>query len=421
MKCCYDPDIEADGACVNCRAPLCKTCHTEADFADGLCIACSRQKKSFRFYSYFRIGMCSLGMVWLVIALFVIWDLQSGFTYGLLGLLGAFALNTVGAQIIQRSSLWGLKPEARVFVSLHRYSVTGNKMYFNQALRVMKKIEDISQYKDALFDQIVSILINLPYDLPADWVEYLCENFNMTEKELLDGIMEFGIDVFEDNIFNHHVYQAIEPYIEILKRTDNEKLYHELIDKILVRLNTIDFKAVNRPPVYSVPGIQQQQPQQPQQPQQENPQVIRDRAFLTELKMIDAELEDFLTRTKRKSDWKAISDIIDNYQLPKVPKSTFEAAKAMAAQTQKQLKGPDGVAGTKDDLGDPSKVKICAECGISFSEVQLSTYVFRDISVNVCSECLSILEKDGHREPRLLASIRKPKEYKKLVDKSEED
>jgi len=418
LKCCYDPEIDADGTCVNCRVPLCRTCLTEAELGDSLCFACSRQKKSFRFYGYFRIGMCSLGMVWLALSFLVIFpgDMTSGFTYGLLGLLGAFALNTVGAQIIQRSSLWGLKPETRVFVSLHRYSATGNKMYFNQALRLMKKIEDMTLYKDALFDQIVNILIYLPYDLPADWVEYLCENFNMTEKELLDGILEFGIDVFEENIFNNHVYQAIEPYIELLKRTDNEKLYHELIDKILTRLNTIDFKAVNRPPTYTVPGMQQQQ-----QPQQENPTVIRDRAFLTELKMIDAELKEFLVRTNRESDWKAISDIIDNYQLPKVPKSTFEAAKAMASQTQKQLKGPNGIAGTADDLGDPSKVKICAECGISFSEAHLSTYVFRDISVNVCSECLSTLEKEGHREPRLLASIRKPKEYKKLVDEAEED
>jgi hypothetical protein len=418
LKCCYDPEIESDGTCANCRVPLCKTCLTETELGDGLCRTCSRQKKIYRFSRYSQIGMCGLGMVWLAIASFVLFpgNMQSGFTYGLLGLLGAMALNYVVGILLRRSYLWGLRPEQKAFVSLHRYSVTGDKMYLNQGIRFLSKIEDKIVFKDALFDQLVSILIYLPYDLPQDWVAYLCENFSLTEQELLDGILEFGIDVFEENIFNNYIYQAIEPYIEILKRTDNEKLYHVLIDKILARLNTIDFKAVSRPAAYIVPGMQQQQQQQ-----QDSPNTIRDRAFLTELKMIDAELEDFLTRTKRKSDWKAINDILSNYDLPKVPKSTFEAAKAMAAQTQQQMKGPDGIAGTSDDLGDPSKVKICAECGISFSEDQLSTYVFRDISVNVCSICNRTLENEGHREPRLLASIRKPKEYKKLVDETEED
>ena len=415
MKCCYDPDIEAKGHCVNCRVPLCQTCLTDAEFGDGLCKVCSRQKKTFRFFGYFRIAMCSLGMVWLALSFLVLFpgDMANGFTYGLLGLLGAMVLNTVAGQLVQRSAMWGLRPEQRIFVALHRYSVTGSKMYLNQALRIMKKVENMTPYKDALFDQIVSILIYLPYDLPGEWVDYFCDNFHLTEKELLDGILEFGIDVFEENIFENHIYQAIEPYIEIIKRTGKDQLYHDLVDKIMARINSIDFKAVSRPPAYVIPGVQQQAPQ-------EDASVIRDRAFLTELKMIDSELEDFLMKSNRESDWKALSDILNNYELPKVPKSTFEAAKAMAAQQQQQLKGPDGIAGTSDDLGDPSKVKICAECGISFSEDQLSTYVFREISVNVCSECKSTLEREGHREPRLLASIRKPKEYKKLIDDEED-
>jgi hypothetical protein len=402
---------------VNCRVPLCKTCLTETELGDGLCRTCSRQKKIYRYSRYSQIGVCGLGMVWLAIASFVLFpgDLQNGFTYGMLGLLGAMVLNYIVGILLKRSYLWGLRPEQKAFVSLHRYSVTGDKMYLNQGIRFLSKIDERKAFKDALFDQLVSILIYLPYDLPNDWVAYLCENFSLTEEELFDGILEFGIDVFEENIFNNHIYQAIEPYIEILKRTDNEKLYHVLIDNILARLNTIDFKAVSRPPAYVIPGMPQQQQQQ------DSAQTIRDRAFLTELKMIDAELEDFLTKSKRKSDWKAINDILSNYELPKVPKSTFEAAKAMATQQQQQMKGPDGVAGTADDLGDPSKVKICAECGNSFNEDDLLAYVFRDISVNVCSNCNRTLEKDGHREPRLLASIRKPKELKKVVEKTEED
>ncbi len=416
LKCCYDPKLEAEGHCINCNVPLCKTCVTYAELNEGICRACRRQKSFLKIYGTSRIIICGLGIVFLVVSL--IWispgNLMNGFVYGLLGVMGAVAINMLTLALMSRFLLSNLEPHQKVFVALARYSVSGNKVFFNQAIKAMKKVEDMFQYKDALFDQLVSILILQPFDLPNEWVEYLCENFIFTEQELLDGILEFGTDVFEENIFNQHHYQAIEPYIEVLKRTEKTELYNKLIDQILERLEKVDLKAVIQPPPVSFQGTQPQ-------PVREEPSVVKDRAFLTELKLIDYELEEFLTKAKRKKDWKKISEIIEDYELPKVPKSTFEAARAMATQTQQTMKGPNGIPGTADDLGNPNKVKICAECGISFYKDHLSTYVFRDISVNVCSECLATLNKEGHREPRLLASIRKPEEYKKVVDDSKED
>ncbi|MHA1220284.1 MAG: hypothetical protein ACTSQB_00980, partial [Candidatus Heimdallarchaeota archaeon] len=111
------------------------------------------------------------------------------------------------------------------------------------------------------------------------------------------------------------------------------------------------------------------------------------------------------TKSKRKKDWNKIKTIIDQYELPRVPKSTFDAAKAMAAQKQQRPSGQDGIPGTVDDIVDLSKVKLCAECSRSYPKDQLSSYVYNENKVKVCSECLVILEKDGHREPKLLASI----------------
>ncbi|NHJ41141.1 MAG: hypothetical protein FK731_14005 [Asgard group archaeon] len=418
MKCCYDPNLEAEGNCVNCNVPLCKTCLTDAELNEGLCQACLRQKRFMRIYQIFRIASCSIGVGWAVLA-FIVIDAEkwtTNLTYGLLGIVGAFGLNMIVLVLLSRFLLLNLKPHQKVFVALARYSVSGNKVFFTQAVRAMKKVDNIDQYKDALFDQLVSILILQPYDLPFDWVSYLCENFKLTEEELLSGILKFGTDVFEENIFNQHYYQAIEPYIEVLKRTEKNDLYHKLIDQILKRLEEVDLKAASRPAPITFQGIQQAQPVQ----QREKPSVLRDRAFLTELKLIDVELEEFLTKAGRKDDWQKIEEVINQYELPKVPKSTFDAARLMATQTQTQLKGPDGIAGTADDLGDPSKIKICAECGISYPKDQLLSYEFRGVSVNVCYQCNQELENDGHREPRLLASIRKPKEHKKLVDEDKD-
>ncbi|MHA1212121.1 MAG: hypothetical protein ACTSSH_06640, partial [Candidatus Heimdallarchaeota archaeon] len=170
-----------------------------------------------------------------------------GLTWGLVGLMGAFAINMVSLMLLQPLLLSNLKPHQRVFVALARYSVSGNKTFFNQAIRSMKKVDDMTPYRDALFDQIVSILILQPFDLPTDWVAYISENFKMSDQELLDGILEFGIDVFDDNIFGHHHYQAIEPLIEVYKRTEQNEKYNELMDKVLVRLEGVDLKAATRP------------------------------------------------------------------------------------------------------------------------------------------------------------------------------
>ncbi|NHJ85938.1 MAG: hypothetical protein FK734_10785 [Asgard group archaeon] len=412
MKCCYDPEIESEGNCVQCNVPLCKTCLGNAQLEEGLCQACLRQKKMLKIYQIFRISVCALGVGWLVIAFIIISDtFWDKLIYGSLGLMGAFAINMLTFYLLSRMLLSNLQSHQKVFVALARYSVTGNKVFFTQAIKAMKKVDDMTPYRDALFDQLVSILILQPYDLPTDWVEYLCENFKLTEKELLDGLLEYGTDVFEENIFNQHFYQAIEPYIEILNRTKKYDIYNKLMDQLMERLEKVDLKAATRPTPMAVPGQQEYQQRDP-------PNVVHDKAFLTELKLIDAELEEFLIKHKRGDDWKKIDEVISAYDLPKVPKSTFDAAKMLAMQQQQQLKGPDGIAGTSDDLGDPNKVKICAECGITFNKDEMSSYVFRNIKVNVCSECLAKLEKDGHREPRLLAQILRPgEEHQEVLEK----
>ncbi|HUT82963.1 MAG TPA: hypothetical protein VMZ29_17335 [Candidatus Bathyarchaeia archaeon] len=407
MKCCYDPELDSEGNCINCNVPLCKTCYTNAQLNEGLCQACLRQKRFLRIYGFYRIAICGLGIGWMVLSFFIFPNEGGGFfgpglTYGILGLLAAFAINMITLVLMSRALLSNLKPQQKVFVALARYSVSGNKVFFNQAIKAMKKVPDMTPYRDALFDQIVSILILQPHDLPTDWIEYVSEKFLLSEEELLSGILEFGQDVFDDNIFQYHYYQAIEPLIEIYKRTNRKDLYNQLIDRLIQRLNSIDLKAATKPSPVNFPGM----PQQQQQPEKESASVLQDKAFLTELKLIDFELEEFLTKAKRKKDWEKINEIIEQFELPKVPKNTFDAARTMVSQQQKRPEGPDGIPGTIDDVKD-SKYKICAECSQSFPKEQLSSYVYKNIKVNVCSECSIKLEQDGHRAPRLLASITK--------------
>ena len=421
MKCVYHPIEESEERCSICNVPLCKTCVAEAELDhQGACHACARQMKIGKFYQYFRIGSCGLGIAWLVVAMIIFTNVVflTRISYGIYGLLGAFVLNFLAAFILTRMMISDLEPHQRVFVGLSRYAVTGNKIFFNQALKAMEKVEDMSKYQDALFDQIVTVLILQPYDLPHDWVSYLAENFKLTEEELLDGILTYGTDVFYENIFNHYHYQAIEPYIEVLARTENDKLYNKLIDDILEKLNYVDLKELSKPPEY-LPGQPGQQPRMKKQ----DPKIIREKAFLTELTMIDSELGEFLTRVDREKDYKTILSYTDNFELPAVPKSSFDAVKALAQGQQMQQAGAqqtqqampttprsDLIAPPQPEEAleeDTVQFRTCAECGKSFPKHDLQSYLYEKIQVKVCSDCNKILEKDGHRQPKLLADMNK--------------
>jgi len=411
LKCCYHPDQEAEGTCTYCNIPLCKTCLTDAGLNDGSCKVCLRQKQYVRVYNYMRIIVCSLGVGWMVLAFFI-FDTSQGWsnalTYGILGLVGAFIINMVALTIFSRTLLSNLEPHQKLFVALSRYSVTGHKNFFTQAVNAMKKIDNLEAYKDALYEQLIAILILQPYDLPMGWSAYLSETFKLNEEEMLLELLTYGREIFMENIFENHHYQAIEPLIEILNKTARKDFYNELINKIMARLESVDLKAIKRSQPLQFAGGMGQQPSQPIR--RESPVVLQDKAFLTELKLIDEELEEFLTKENRKDDWTKISEIIEQFELPRVPKNTFEAARSLATQQVTQQQQPGVPATLPKELEeiqeDPSKRKRCAECGAQFTKEQMKRYHYEGISVNVCTHCYSILEKEGHREPKQLAQLR---------------
>lgn len=421
MKCAYHPIEESEQRCAVCNIPLCKTCTAEAELENsGACHACTRQGKIGKIYHYFRLVSCGLGITWVVVAMLIFTNepqLITRVSYGLYGLLGAFIINTLASQLLIRMMISDLKPYQRVFVGLSRYAVTGNKLFFNQALKAMNKVEDMSQYQDALFDQLVTVLILQPYDLPSDWVSYLAENFKLTEQELLDGILEYGTDVFYENIFNHYHYQAMEPFIEILKRQERDDLYNKLIDDILLELKDVDLKEMSKPPEY-VPG----QPGQSPTMKKQDPKIVRNQALLTQLAMTESELGEFLKRVGREKDYNKILDFTDNYELPAVPTGTIDSFRKLAQgqQTQQyaqQNQQPLATSPRSDLIAPPqpnvelpdntAQLRTCAECGKSFPKHDLSSYNYEKVQVKVCSSCNKTLEADGHRQPKLLADMKK--------------
>jgi len=129
--------------------------------------------------------------------------------------------------------------------------------------------------------------------------------------------------------------------------------------------------------------------------------------------MLDGEIEEFMISQKRQDDFVLIRNIIDSFELPAVPKNTLAAARSLLPQAQQQYRGPDkgadGISGTIDDALDVIKTKKCAECGDAFDREIMQRYIYNDVKVNVCNNCAEILEKEGHREPKLLSQVKKSK------------
>jgi len=418
LKCAFHPLEDAEERCTVCNITLCKNCYADSELNDGMCHSCRRQQKISKIYTYIRYGVWALGIAWVIIAIIIFSGVKSWLDiilYGSMGIAGAIFTNFIIAYILSRMLISDLAPHQKLFVALSRYSITGNKIFFNQAIKTLNKVEDVRIYQDALMDHIVSILILQPYDLPSDWLGYLSEQFKFTEEELLAGIVEFGVDVFEDNIFIQNHFQALEPFIDILNKTEKVDIYNKLVDRILDEISKVDIDAISKSAPVRIPGVDPAR-----QPTKEEPSTIRHRAFLTEVKLLDAEIEEFMEKQNRQKDFAKIKNIIDNFELPSVPKNTLDAARSLISQRQSpyqakgitQGQGPDGIAGTADDALDVPKVKVCAECSMSFNKDEMISYVFEDVKVNVCRNCGETLEKEGHREPKLLAAIKKPQKNK---------
>lgn len=421
MKCVYHLETEAEEKCSRCGAPLCDICYTDAELNEELCKICRRELRAFRIVRYVQLGSCGLGIAWVIVALFLPFgglDFWSKLLIGFAGIAAAFVINYIAIFIMTRTLFAGLEPQNKAILNLHRYAVTGMKQYFNQAIKIMNKLPDFERYKDAFYDQLVTILILQHFDLPTDWVDYFSEIFKVEEEELLENILVYGTDVFYENIFNNYNYQAIEPFIEITKRTDRDDLFNKLVDEILTNLENVDLTELTKPSSYSIPGM----PQQQQQVQRESPTVLRQKALLTELKLIEEDLKQYLKHVDREEDFQKIKQIIDQYELPAVPKNTFDAVKMIGKQpqqtqqaqqtptqpqqvsTQSQVPGLIAPPPQSEETTTEQEVhmRTCAECGKKFSKEQLKSYKFEDIKVKVCSDCLTLLKKEGNRKPKQL-------------------
>ncbi|MCF2144082.1 MAG: hypothetical protein K9W42_10305 [Candidatus Heimdallarchaeota archaeon] len=327
MKCCYHPDQEAEGSCAYCAVPLCKTCLVDAKPNNGYCLTCLRQKQFARTFNYLRLLVWFAGIAWMILAYFIFEPTQGddwsyALAFSVLGPVVAVIINRLMFHVFIRLLLSNLEPQQRFFVALFRYSLTGKKSFFTQAVNALKRVPNPEYYKDAFYEQLIAVLILQPFALPAYWSDHLSSASGVKEEELLCELLTYGREIFLENIFKNHHYQAITTFIELLEKTALKDPYNELIDSIMARLESVDLEEIKRYQPHKIANriVLQAKQEEPQK-------VLVDKAFLTELKLIEEDLEIFFRNENRSKDWRKIAEITKQLQLPMMPKATFEAAR----------------------------------------------------------------------------------------------
>ena len=327
MKCCYHPDQEAEGSCAYCAVPLCKTCLVDAKPNNGYCLTCLRQKQFARTFNYLRLFVWFAGIAWMILAYFIFEPTQGGdwsyaLAFSVLGPVVAVIINRLMFHVFIRLILSNLKPQQKFFVAFFRFSLTGKKNFYSQALNAINQVPNPEVYKDAFYERFIAVLILQPFALPANWSANVSKAWKLSEEEMLLELLTYGREIFLINIFKNHHYQAITTFIELLEKTALKDPYNELIDSIMACLESVDLEEIKRYQPHKVANriVLQAKQQEPQK-------VLVDKAFLTELKLIEEELETFLMKENRLKDWREIAEISKQLQLPMIPKATFEAAR----------------------------------------------------------------------------------------------
>jgi hypothetical protein len=425
LKCVYHPTEEATEVCPYCNLPLCDACYTDATLQENKCKVCQHTLKLSKAYQIFNTVSCSIGIAWLVAAFLIFQDVEimTRILYGFYGLGGALILRVVVQFFIRYFLLMGLEPHQKALVGIARYASNGVDFFLKQAKKAYEKIDDPSKYEDAFVEQILSAIMLQFNKMPQNWLEYISKQFNFKPEELAEKILKTKMDFIKENIFHQYHYQAIEPIIEICEQQERDDLLLELIDEIMVIVEEINMKELGRQHTVELPGIKTPQNQQQQQ-EKKSLTVLRNEALLTELALIDDKLEGVMKENNRKDDFELIQEKISQFELPEVPKGTFDALKASALAAQGGQTGgglqaaqeapmPSGANVISDDIQglETTKAveKTCAECGDTFQLENMEKYDYEDITVNVCKNCFDDLESDNHREPKKLTDIRSGK------------
>ncbi len=311
--CAFHYENSSDGECSNCGLNICNFDQDYDVQANRLCKLCFNITKAKPRIKYIQIG------IWVVVIALVviIWStVENGLWYALLPLLLILLVPYGMRPYIMKSYFKGLEPKESVLPILRYFEASGNLDHYKLFLKFLKKMtdEDIKAINEKLYEFLVPALSFNYSKLPENWQEKITSHLRITSDDLVNILTQKYRSVLIQTAV-HSAQSNISMFIFYLSETaDDEKLIADYIKEItspeIMKLDTEEVNAIYK-------------------------------KLLEDLYLYDEKFYEYCDNLGLKKEKELISQLIEKFVPPPVPKNQLEAVMSPEQLVEKRKKEID--------------------------------------------------------------------------------
>ncbi len=315
--CAFHFENSSDGECTNCGLNICNLDQNYDPQANRLCQLCSNITKAKPRIRYIQYGL------WIIViaAVIVIWSIlgSGGLWYALLPLLLILIVPYGLRPYIMKLYFKDLSPKESVLPILRYFEASGNQDHYKLFLKFLKNMteEEISGMEDKLYEYLVPALAFNYSKLPEDWEEMITTHLKITSDKFENILTTKYRNVLLQTAV-HSAQPNMSEFIFYLSETaEDEKLIVDYIKEItspeIMKLSDDELNAIYR-------------------------------KLLEDLYLYDEKFYEQCEKLGLMKEKDLISQLIDRFVPPPVPKNQLEAVMTTEQLIEKRKKEADSAS-----------------------------------------------------------------------------
>ena len=296
--CAFHYTNETDGKCTLCGLTLCNLDQQYNAAAERICQLCFNISRARKVVRYFQFGLWGIA-----IAIFIlIWQLMDPFNWfvAMLPLLLVLLIPYVLRPIIMRLYFRDLLPKESVLPIIRYFEASGNQDHYKLFMKLLDKLteEEMIEIKSKLFDYLVPAISFNYGRLPEEWDDELVEKLKMSK----DEFVEILISEYKKTLIQTAVHNPQENFSKFLFYLSESAQDKDLLKEYIKEITSTDVISSTDEELNTIYN------------------KLLEELYLYEEKF--NEICDDLELTKQKE---LISQLIQRYEPPLVPKNQIEA------------------------------------------------------------------------------------------------
>lgn len=320
--CAFHHENPSDGECSNCGLSICNLDQNYDPQANRLCQLCFNITKAKPRVRYIQIGM------WVIViaAVVVIWStVENGLWFALLPLLLILAVPYLLRPYIMKLYFKNLEPRESILPVLRYFEASGNADHFKLILKFLKNMtkEEIKAMENKIYEYLVPALAYNYSKLPDDWEENLTSNLKISEEEFVQILTQ----KYRSTLLQTAVHSAqanISDFIFLLSEKGNDE---DLIADYIKEITSPEIMKLKDDELNSIY-----------------------KKMLEDLYLYDEKFYAYCDKLGLEKEKILISQLIDRFEPPPVPKNQLEAVMPTEQLIEKRKKEQESLeAGASEE------------------------------------------------------------------------